>query len=111
MGATLELGLIGSAWHGTGITVLEGIARTKEISFDSYDVFEDPLMMGRGEQRLIRETCAEVGLPVRSAVCIALGLVDFVLAVRRFTLDRETARILDELGAREPATWQPVPST
>ena len=26
----------------------------------------------------IKDTCAEVGLPVRSAVCIALGLVDFV---------------------------------
>ena len=43
MAAALELGLIGSAWHGTGLTVAEGIVKTKEIGFDTYDVFEDPL--------------------------------------------------------------------
>src|SRR4029453_1637314 len=77
----IELGLIGSAWHGTGLTVVEGIRKTKELGFDSYDVFEDPLMISPVEQQAIKDTCAEVGLPVRSAVCIALGLVDFVPAV------------------------------
>ena len=38
----IELGLIGSAWHGTGLTVVEGIRKTKELGFDTYDVFEDP---------------------------------------------------------------------
>jgi len=85
---TLDLGLIGSAWHGTSLGVLEGIAKTKEIGFDAYDVFEDPLMISAAEQREIKETCAALGLPIRSAVCIALGLVDFVPAVRKFTLDR-----------------------
>lgn len=84
----LELGLIGSAWHGTGMTVADGIRKTKEIGFDAYDVFEDPLTISAEEQRAIKETCAEVDLPIRSAVCIALGLVDFVPAVRKFTLDR-----------------------
>jgi D-psicose/D-tagatose/L-ribulose 3-epimerase len=102
MAAELELGLIGSAWHGTGLAVAQGIAKTKEIGFDSYDVFEDPLMTSPGEQQLIKDTCAEVGLPVRSAVCIALGLVDFVPAVRRFTLDRCKAYIDQQasLGGR-----------
>jgi sugar phosphate isomerase/epimerase len=89
----MELGLIGSAWHGTGLSVVEGIRKTKEIGFDTYDVFEDPLMISAEEQRAIKETCAEVGLPIRSAVCIALGLVDFVPAVRKFTLDRCKAYI------------------
>jgi sugar phosphate isomerase/epimerase len=89
----IELGLIGSAWHGTGLSVVEGIRKTKEIGFDAYDVFEDPLMISTEEQRLIKEACAEVGLPIRSAVCIALGLVDFTPAVRRFTLDRCKAYI------------------
>jgi D-psicose/D-tagatose/L-ribulose 3-epimerase len=89
----IELGLIGSAWHGTGLSVVEGIRKTKEIGFDAYDVFEDPLTITANEQRLIKETSAEVGLPIRSAVCIALGLVDFVPAVRRFTLDRCKAYI------------------
>jgi len=93
----IELGLIGSAWHGTGLTVVEGIRKTKELGFDTYDVFEDPLMISREEQQAITETCAEVGLPVRSAVCIALGLVDFVPAVRRFTLDRCRAYIDQQL--------------
>ena len=98
----IELGLIGSAWHGTGLTVVEGIRKTKELGFDTYDVFEDPLMISREEQQAITETCAEVGLPVRSAVCIALGLVDFVPAVRRFTLDRCRAYIDQQvlLGGR-----------
>jgi D-psicose/D-tagatose/L-ribulose 3-epimerase len=90
---SLELGLIGSAWHGTGLTVTDGIRKTKEIGFDAYDVFEDPLVISAAEQRAIKETCAEVGLPIRSAVCIALGLVDFTPAVRRFTLDRCRAYI------------------
>ena len=89
----LELGLIGSAWHGTSLGVLEGIAKTKEIGFDSYDVFEDPLTTSDDERRLIKETCYELELPIRSAVCIALGLVDFVPSVRRFTLDRCKAYI------------------
>jgi sugar phosphate isomerase/epimerase len=93
MGNALELGLIGSAWHGTSFGVLEGIAKTKEIGFDSYDVFEDPLTTSDEERRAIKETCEELGLPIRSAVCIALGLVDFVPSVRRFTLDRCKAYI------------------
>jgi D-psicose/D-tagatose/L-ribulose 3-epimerase len=98
----IELGLIGSAWHGTGLTVVEGIRVTKDLGFDTYDVFEDPLMISREEQQAIKDTCAEVGLPVRSAVCIALGLVDFVPAVRRFTLDRCRAYIDQQvfLGGR-----------
>jgi sugar phosphate isomerase/epimerase len=98
----LELGLIGSAWHGSSLSVEDGIRKTREIGFDAYDVFEDPLTISPDEQRLIRETCAEVGLPIRSAVCIALGLVDFVPAVRRFTLDRCKAYIDQQayLGGR-----------
>jgi sugar phosphate isomerase/epimerase len=99
---TLELGLIGSAWHGTGLSVVDGIRKTKEIGFDAYDVFEDPLMISTDDKRLIKETCDEVGLPVRSAVCIALGLVDFVPAVRKFTLDRCKAYVDQQayLGGR-----------
>jgi D-psicose/D-tagatose/L-ribulose 3-epimerase len=89
----LELGLIGSAWHGTSLDVFEGLVETKRIGFDAYDVFEDPLTTTDAERRRIKETCAELGLPIRSAVCIALGLVDFTPAVRRFTLDRCKAYI------------------
>jgi D-psicose/D-tagatose/L-ribulose 3-epimerase len=88
VGRALELGLIGSAWHGTGLSVTDGIRRAKEIGFDTYDLAEDPLLLDDAERRSIKATCAELELHVRSAVCIALGLVDFTPAVRRFTLER-----------------------
>jgi sugar phosphate isomerase/epimerase len=99
---TLELGMISSAWHGTGLTIGDGIRKAKEIGFDAYDVAEDPLLIGEDGRRLIKETSDEAGLPIRSAVCIALGLVDFTPAVRRFTLDRCRAFIDQQafLGGR-----------
>ena len=98
----LELGMVSSAWHGTGLTIAQGIRQAKEIGFDTYDVAEDPLVIGKEGRRVIRETSQEVGLPIRSAVCIALGLVDFNPAVRRFTLDRCKAFIDQQayLGGR-----------
>src|SRR4030095_303651 len=98
----LELGLIGSAWHGTGLSIADGITKAKELGFDAHAVAEDPLVIGEKGTRLIRETCGEVGLPVRSAVCIALGIVDFTPAVRRFTLDRCKAYVDQQayLGGR-----------
>jgi D-psicose/D-tagatose/L-ribulose 3-epimerase len=85
---TLELGLISSAWHESPVGIEEGIRLAKRIGFDTYDVFEDPLVIDEATRHLIRDTCDEVGLPVRSAVCIAIGLVDFNPPVRRFTVDR-----------------------
>ena len=91
--------MISSAWHGTGLSIADGIRKAKEIGFDAYDVAEDPLLIGKDGARLIRDTAADVGLPIRSAVCIALGLVDFTPAVRRFTLDRCKA-FIDQQAAR-----------
>ena len=42
---------------------------------------------------MIKDTCAAVGLPIRSVVCVAFGLVDFNPAVQRFTLDRIKAYV------------------
>jgi D-psicose/D-tagatose/L-ribulose 3-epimerase len=88
MGSSLELALIGSAWHGTGIGVVEGMRKAKELGFDAYDVAEDPLELDDAERRAMREASEELDLPIRSSICIALGLVDFTPAVRRFTLER-----------------------
>jgi D-psicose/D-tagatose/L-ribulose 3-epimerase len=85
---SFELGLIGSAWHGTGLSVIDGMRKAKEIGFDVYDLAEDPLLLDDDERRAIKSACDELELPVRSSVCIALGLVDFTQAVRRFTLER-----------------------
>ena len=84
----MKLGLINSAWLGSPVGTAEGIRKTKEIGFDTIDIFADPLEIDVKERRLIRNTCREVGLPVISTVCCALGIADFNKAVRRFHIDR-----------------------
>lgn len=93
MAQKLELGMISSTWFDTKIGTEEGIRRAKEIGFDTYDIFEDPLDIDDATRKLIKDTCAEVGLPIRSVVCVAFGLVDFNPSVRRFTLDRIKAYV------------------
>ncbi len=100
--AALELGMISSTWLGTAVDRIEGIRKAKEIGFDTYDVFEDALDLSDAERSEIKEACAAVGLPIRSQLCVAFGLVDFNPAVQRFTQDRLRANI-DQgafLGAR-----------
>jgi D-psicose/D-tagatose/L-ribulose 3-epimerase len=100
--AKLELGMISSTWFGTEIGTEEGIRKAAEIGFDTYDVFEDPLDIDDATRKLIKDTAAEVGLPIRSVVCVGFGLVDFNPSVQRFTMDRIRAYI-DQgayLGAR-----------
>lgn len=84
----MKLGLINSAWLGSPIGTAEGIRKTKDIGFDTIDIFADPLEIDAKERRLIRDTCQEVGLPVVSTVCCALGIADFNKTVRRFHIDR-----------------------
>ena len=89
----MELGMISSTWFDTKIGTEEGIRKAKEIGFDTYDIFEDPLDIDDATRKLIKDTCAEVGLAIRSVVCVAFGLVDFNPSVRRFTLDRIKAYV------------------
>lgn len=89
----LELGMISSTWFDTGIDTETGIRKAKEIGFDTYDIFEDPLDIDDATRKMIKDTCAEVGLPIRSVVCVAFGIVDFNPSVRRFTLDRIKAYV------------------
>ena len=89
----MELGMISSTWLDTKVGRLDGIRKAKEIGFDTYDVFEDPLDLTDEERKEIKDTLEEVGLPVRSVVCVGFGVVDFNPSVRRFTLDRIKAYI------------------
>ena len=98
----MELGIISSIWFDTPVGRLEGIRKAKEIGFDTYDIFEDPLDITDAERAEIKAACEEAGLPIRSVVCVAFGIVDFNPSVRRFTLDRIKAYV-DQgayLGAR-----------
>ena len=84
----MKLGLINSAWVQSGQGTAHGIRTTKEIGFDTIDIFADPLDIDARERRLIRHECARVGLPIVSVACVAVGLIDFNPSVRRFHLDR-----------------------
>src|SRR5690349_9411857 len=84
----MKLGLINSAWLGTRVGLEEGIQRTKRIGFDTIDIFADPLDITAHERRAIRETAQEVGLPIISLCCVAVGLIDFNPSVQRFSVER-----------------------
>lgn len=84
----MQLGLINSAWVQAGQGTAYGIRMTKEIGFDSIDIFADPLDLDIRERRLIRRECRAAGLPVVSVACVAAGLIDFNPSVQRFHLDR-----------------------
>jgi sugar phosphate isomerase/epimerase len=98
----MKLGLINSAWLGTHIGTADGIRKTKEIGFDTIDIFADPLAIDVKERRLIKDTCAEVGLPIVSVCCCALGIADFNGPVQRFHVNRAKAHLdlVYELGGR-----------
>jgi D-psicose/D-tagatose/L-ribulose 3-epimerase len=87
----VKLGLISSAWLGTSIDTARGIELTKEIGFDTIDIFADPLAMSAQERRLVRKSCLSAGLPVVSTVCCALGIADFNQPVRAFHVQRAKA--------------------
>jgi sugar phosphate isomerase/epimerase len=84
----MQLGLINSAWAQAGRDTAWGIAKTREIGFDSIDIFTDPLDIDIRERKLIRDECRRQRLPIVSVCCVAVGLIDFNPSVRRFHLDR-----------------------
>jgi sugar phosphate isomerase/epimerase len=87
----MRLGLINSAWAQAGRETAFGIRMTKEIGFDSIDVFADPLDADVKERKLIKDECDRVGLPIVSVACVAVGLVDFNPSVQRFHVGRVKA--------------------
>jgi D-psicose/D-tagatose/L-ribulose 3-epimerase len=84
----MRLGLINSAFAQAGKGTRFGLETTKRLGFDTVDIFTDPLDIDAAERRLIRDTCRDLDLPIVSLCCVALGLIDFNPAVRRFHLDR-----------------------
>jgi sugar phosphate isomerase/epimerase len=84
----MKLGLINSAWAQAGRDTAFGIRMTKEIGFDTIDIFADPLDLDPRERRLIRTECERAGLPIVSLACVAVGLIDFNPSVQRFHLER-----------------------
>ncbi len=84
----MKLGLINSAWAQSGRDTAFGIRMTREIGFDTIDIFADPLDLDIKERRLIKRECDRAGLPIVSIACVAVGLIDFNPSVQRFHLQR-----------------------
>jgi sugar phosphate isomerase/epimerase len=84
----MKLGLINSAWAQAGRDTSYGIRMTKEIGFDTIDIFADPLDMDIKERRLIKQECDRHNLPIISIACVAVGLIDFNPSVQRFHMQR-----------------------
>jgi sugar phosphate isomerase/epimerase len=84
----MKLGLINSAWAQAGRDTAWGIRKTKELGFDSIDIFTDPLDVDIRERQLIKRACDREGLPIVSIACVAVGLVDFNPSVQRFHVER-----------------------
>jgi len=84
----MQLGLINSAWAQAGRDTAWGIRKTREIGFDSIDLFTDPLDIDVRERKLIRRECQKSDLPIISICCVATGLIDFNPSVQRFHLER-----------------------
>ena len=84
----MKLGLINSAWVQANQPTTFGLRKTKEIGFDTIDIFADPLTLDVRERRLIKDECDRLGLPIVSLPCVAVGLIDFNPSVREFHLER-----------------------
>ena len=84
----MQLGLINSAWAQAGKDTTWGIRKTKELGFDTIDIFTDPLDIDVQERCRIRDECQRLELPIISLCCVATGLIDFNPSVQRFHLDR-----------------------
>jgi sugar phosphate isomerase/epimerase len=98
----MKLGLINSAWFGTPWDGKRGLDKTKELGFDTVDIFADPLDLSDEQRRELIANVKATGLPVPSVVCVALGMADFNPSVGRFHVDRAKKHIDlgSELGAR-----------
>lgn len=84
----MKLGLINSAWVQAQQPTVFGLQKTKEIGFDTVDIFVDPLELDAGEKQLIGDECRRLDLPIVSLPCVAVGLVDFNTSVQRFHRER-----------------------
>jgi D-psicose/D-tagatose/L-ribulose 3-epimerase len=87
----MNLGLINSAWAQAGRDTAFGIRMTKEIGFDTIDIFADPLDTPEADRRAIKAECERADLPIVSVACVAVGLIDFNPSVRRFHVERVRA--------------------
>jgi D-psicose/D-tagatose/L-ribulose 3-epimerase len=90
----MEIPLVDAVWEGTPYEGKAGFAKAKEIGFEAIDVAFDPVGRPVDELQELREGVREVGLPVRSSICVSLGIGgDYNASVQRFHVERAKAHL------------------
>ena len=69
-GSIMKLGLINSAWVQANQPTVFGLRKTKEIGFDSIDLFIDPLEADVKKRKLVKDECDRLDLPIVSVCCV-----------------------------------------
>jgi D-psicose/D-tagatose/L-ribulose 3-epimerase len=91
-----RLGLVDSAWAGSPWAGATSFDLTKEIGFDSIDLFigYDPAALSLRERHQLRTEVESAGLSLWSLLCTPLGLADFNDGVREYHIER-AKRVVD----------------
>lgn len=85
----MKLGMINSAWAQHGVSLVDGLTKTKELGFDCVDIFQDPLDPGAEDDiATAKTTCTALELPIISVVGVSVGLIDFNPSVQKFHMER-----------------------
>lgn len=89
----MQIGIINSVWFGSGYEGKAGLEKIRDIGYQNVDILADPLDLSDEEYRQLNSDVKEVGLPVPSVICVAMGLSDFNPPIRRFHIDRAKRHI------------------
>jgi D-psicose/D-tagatose/L-ribulose 3-epimerase len=95
----VEIALVDAVWEGSQFEGAPGLALAREIGFDAIEVVFDPDDRAPGDVDHFVHEVEQAGLPVRSVICVSLGIGgDYNLAVQRFHIERAKRHL--ELGQR-----------
>lgn len=108
----MKLGLINSAWVQAGRGTSYGIRKTREIGFDSIDIFADPLDIDDQKRALIRRDCAAaLGLEIALELePFQLSLLNDVPSMARFLADVDHPAVKANLDISHLALAHQPPS-
>jgi D-psicose/D-tagatose/L-ribulose 3-epimerase len=85
----VEIALVDAVWEGSPFEGAPGIVKARELGFDSLEVAFDPWGRPPAELERFAGDVHSGGLPVRSVICVSLGIGgDYNHSVQRFHVER-----------------------
>jgi D-psicose/D-tagatose/L-ribulose 3-epimerase len=95
----VEVALVDAVWEGTPFQGARGLSLAREIGFDAIDVAFDPVDRTESEIDSFVTAIESARLPVRSVICVSLGIGgDYNLSVQAFHVERAKRHL--EFGQR-----------